>query len=85
MPVIRCRMADCVNWDEDYCSAARINIDEEGVCLTYSTIDDSVAAIDQDEEWDTEVEEEEEDLIDLDDDDEDDDVVLRGRKSWSDW
>ena len=30
MPVVRCRMADCVNWDEDYCSAARINIDEEG-------------------------------------------------------
>lgn len=85
MPVVRCRMADCVNWDEDYCSAARINIDEEGVCLTYSSIDDSVAVIDQDEEWDSEVEEEEEDLIDLDDDDEDDDVVLRGRKSWSDW
>ncbi|MEZ4770942.1 MAG: hypothetical protein R2844_21305 [Caldilineales bacterium] len=78
-------MADCVNWDEDYCSAARINIDEEGVCLTYATIDDSVAVIDQDEDLDTEVEEEEEDLIDLDDDDEDDDVVLRGRKSWSDW
>lgn len=85
MPVVRCRMADCVNWDEDYCSAARINIDEEGVCLTYSTIDDTVAVIDQDEEWDTEPEEEEEDLIDLDDDDDDDDVVLRGRKSWSDW
>ncbi|MCB0204084.1 MAG: hypothetical protein KDI55_01355 [Anaerolineae bacterium] len=82
-------MADCVNWDDDYCSAARINIDDEGVCLTYSTIDDNVVAIDPDEEWDIESDEEE-DLIDLDeddddDDDDDDDVVLRGRKSWSDW
>ncbi|HRX01715.1 MAG: hypothetical protein M9927_12210 [Anaerolineae bacterium] len=53
--------------------------------MTYSTIDDSVAAIDLDEDWDTELEEEEEDLIEEDDDDDDDDVVLRGRKSWSDW
>ena len=40
MPIVRCRMTDCVNWDEGYCSAARINIDDEGVCLTYSTLDD---------------------------------------------
>lgn len=85
MPVVRCRMADCVNWDEDYCSAARINIDEEGVCLTYSSIDDSVAVSDQEEEWDTEPEEEDEDLADLEEEDDDDDVVLRGRRSWSDW
>ena len=85
MPIVRCRMTDCVNWDEGYCSAARINIDDEGVCLTYSTLDDSVEEIEREPEWEAEEEAPEEDLAGLEDETEEEDVVIRGRRRWDDW
>lgn len=85
MAVVRCRMTDCVNWDEGYCSAARINIDDEGVCLTYATIDDPVQVHEQEPDWETEADDEaDEDLLVVDED-EDEDRVIRGRRSWTDW
>ena len=86
MAVVRCRMTDCVNWDENYCSAARINIDDEGVCLTYATIDDPVQVHEQEPDWEPEAEEEDadEDLLAVDEE-EDEDRVIRGRRRWADW
>ena len=85
MAVVRCRMTDCVNWDEGYCSAARINIDDEGVCLTYATIDDPVQVHEQEPDWEAEVDDEaDEDLLVVDEE-EDEDRVIRGRRSWTDW
>ncbi len=85
MAVVRCRMTDCVNWDEGYCSAARINIDDEGVCLTYATIDDPVEAHEQEPEWEPEVEEDAgADLLE-DDEPNDEDLVIRGRRRWNEW
>jgi hypothetical protein len=78
-------MTDCVNWDEGYCSAARINIDDEGVCLTYATIDDPVEVHEQEPEWEPEAEEETDvDLLE-DDEPEDEDLVIRGRRRWNEW
>lgn len=85
MAVVRCRMTDCVNWDEGYCSAARINIDDEGVCLTYATIDDPVEAQGQEPEWEPEVEDESDaDLLEVDEP-EDEELVIRGRRRWDEW
>jgi hypothetical protein len=79
-------MTDCVNWDEGYCSASRINIDDEGVCLTYATIDDPVEVLEQEPEWEPDGEEEtDEDLIGVDDEAQDEDLVIRGRRRWDDW
>lgn len=86
MAVVRCRMTDCVNWDEGYCSAARINIDDEGVCLTYATIDDPVEEIEQEPDWEPVTEGEVDvDLLDVDDEDGEEDLVIRGRRRWDDW
>ncbi len=71
----------------DYCSAARINIDDEGVCLTYATIDDPVQVHEQEHEpdWEPEADEEaDEDMLAVDEE-EDDDRVIRGRRRWADW
>ena len=85
MAVVRCRMTDCVNWEEGYCSAARINIDDEGVCLTYATIDDPVESHEQEPDWEPEAEEEaDEDLLGVDEE-EDEDLVIRGRRRWAEW
>ena len=86
IPIVRCRMTDCVNWDEGYCSAARINIDDEGICLTYSTLSDWVEEIEQEPEWEPEEEDgPEEDMAGLEDETEEEDVVIRGRRRWDDW
>jgi hypothetical protein len=86
MAVVRCRMTDCVNWDEGYCSATRINIDDEGVCLTYVTIDDPVEVLEQEPEWEPEAEEEtDDDLLGTDDEEDDEDLVIRGRRRWAEW
>lgn len=86
MAVVRCRMTDCVNWDEGYCSAARINIDDGGVCLTYATLDDPLEEHEQEPEWEIEAEDEaSEDLLDVDDEEGDDELVIRGRRRWDDW
>jgi hypothetical protein len=85
MAVVRCRMTDCVNWDEGYCSATRINIDDEGICLTYATIDDPVEVHEQEPDWEPEAEEDtDEDLLGVDEE-EDEDLVIRGRRRWADW
>lgn len=85
MAVVRCRMTDCVNWDDGYCSATRINIDDEGVCLTYATIDDPVEVHEREPDWEPEAEEEaDEDLLGVDEE-EDEDRVIRGRRHWADW
>lgn len=86
MAVVRCRMTDCVNWDEGYCSASRINIDDEGVCLTYATIDDPTEVLEQETEWEADADEEAgEGMLDAEEDSQDDDLVIRGRRRWSDW
>jgi hypothetical protein len=88
MPTIRCRMTDCVNWEEGYCSASRINIDDEGLCLTYSSYHEAVdEGIEDVTDWEDDVEEEEEEEEDLlaMDDDFDDASVIRGRRRWNDW
>lgn len=85
MPIIRCRMSDCVNWDDEYCSAARISIDDEGVCLTYSAYEEVVADFEDEAGWDEDEEEEEDELADVDESFDDDDVVIRGRRRWNDW
>lgn len=86
MPIIRCRMTDCVNWDEGYCSAARINIDDEGVCLTYAIYEEAIDALEQsEEEWVEEESEETDVSISVIDEDNADDAVIRGRRRWNDW
>jgi hypothetical protein len=54
MPRIRCHYLDCAFLDENYCSAASIELDEEG-CKTYSPN----AEVLSDEDWSDEEEEEE--------------------------
>lgn len=86
MAVVRCRMTDCVNWDEGYCSAARINIDDDGVCLTYVTIDDPVEAAEQEREWEADAEDiSVDDLLGEDDEAGDEELMIRGRRRWEEW
>lgn len=89
MPTIRCRMTDCVNWDEGYCSANRINIDDEGVCLTYAVFEEVLDAYEEEPEWDEEPvaedEEEEEEEASAMPDDYEDDKLIRGRRRWDEW
>lgn len=86
MPTVRCRMTDCVHWDEGYCSANRISIDDEGVCLTYSGFEETLDEYEEDSTWvDEEEDEDEEDESALVEDDYDDDSVIRGRRRWDDW
>lgn len=33
-----CKLADCVNWDNNLCGAEEIRIDREGYCATYEEI-----------------------------------------------
>ena len=85
MAVVRCRMTDCVNWDEGCCSATRINIDDEGVCLTYATIDDPVEAAEQEPEWEPEIEDDSADDALGEDETDDEEPVIRGRRRWDEW
>jgi hypothetical protein len=71
MPRIRCHYLDCVFLDENYCSAAQIELDPDTGCKTYS------ANVDQstDDNWDEEENEEELEEWDEDsDEDEDEDL-----------
>jgi hypothetical protein len=78
-------MTDCVNWDEGFCSASRISIDDEGVCLTYSGFEESLEEFEDEVVWEEEAEEEEEEEQPALEDDYEDDVVIRGRRRWDDW
>lgn len=40
MPRIRCHYLDCLFLDERYCSAAAIELNQEGGCLTFQPTDD---------------------------------------------
>lgn len=87
MPIIRCRMTDCVNWDDGYCAASRISIDDEGVCLTYSVFEEVLDEYETEPEWEEEepVEEEEESEVVAEDEAYDDDKLIRGRRRWDEW
>lgn len=86
MPVVRCRMSDCVNWDEGYCLASRISIDDEGVCLTYSVLEEEVEEFEEEPEWDEEeAPEEEEEAPIADEAYDEDDKLIRGRRRWDEW
>jgi len=71
MPRIRCRYIDCVYLDDDYCSAASVEIDPDEGCLTYVRIGEI-----PEEEWEEEelgeIWEGDEVEIFLDDEEEDD-------------
>lgn len=60
MPRIRCHYLDCIHLEERYCGAARIEIDPEDGCLTYSHFEEVGVA----EEWE---EDELEELLEEDD------------------
>lgn len=69
MARIRCKYLDCAFLDENYCSAALIELDSNKGCLTYSPvaetpIEDDWEETDEVEDW--------EDLEEEDDDKEDD-------------
>jgi len=50
MPRIRCHYLDCVFLDENYCSAAQIELDPDTGCKTYSANVDQAS----DDNWDEE-------------------------------
>lgn len=86
MPTVRCRMTDCVHWDEEYCSASRISIDEEGICLTYAAYEEDIDGFGSGADWEDDVGEDVLDELDGEfDDDDENDVVIRGRRRWHDW
>ncbi len=68
MPRIRCHYLDCAFLDENYCSAAAVELDIDSGCMTYSPNADTAGNDDWDEEED-QLEEWEE--IDEEDDDSD--------------
>jgi hypothetical protein len=68
MAKIRCHYVDCEFLDENYCSAAQIEIDPNGGCQTYVPNTESTP----DDDWDEEEEVEEWEEAEDDDDDEDD-------------
>jgi len=70
MPRIRCHYSDCVFLDDNYCSAAQVEIDPDTGCATYSpTADSDLLEDSEEDEWEEELEEEEEDLwLDEDED-----------------
>ncbi len=56
MPRIRCHYLDCVFLDDGYCSAAAVEIDPDGGCLTFSPTAESST----EDTWEEEEEEMEE-------------------------
>lgn len=74
MPKIRCHYIDCAFLDENYCSAALIELDSDSGCMTFKPNAETPV----DDDWDEEALEEEEEWEELEDDsDEEDDL-------WSD-
>ncbi len=64
MPRIRCHYTDCIFLDENYCSAAAVEIDPDTGCATYSPNEEAAV---KGEEWDNELEEWEEEDAEEDD------------------
>ena len=71
MPRIRCHYVDCINLEERYCGASRIEIEPEDGCLTYAQFD-AVATEDWDEEDLEEMLEDDDESLYSDDDLDDD-------------
>ncbi|MBI9044364.1 MAG: hypothetical protein JEZ06_07750 [Anaerolineaceae bacterium] len=73
MPRIRCQYDDCQFIEENYCSAARVELDVDKGCLTYfpnykeNDSDLDVADVDELEKWDDWEEDPEEEIM-VDDD-----------------
>jgi hypothetical protein len=74
MPRIRCHYIDCVFLDDGYCSAAAIEVDPDGGCMTFSRAHDTEIEDDWEdeeeelEEWDDPELEEEDDETWLEED-----------------
>ena len=70
MPRIRCHYADCVFLDDSFCSAAQVEFDPDTGCGTFSPIADAELAdeIDEEDEWEEEMEEDEDEWLDEDED-----------------
>ena len=74
MPRIRCHYIDCVFLDDNYCSAAAIELDPDTGCITFSPSANGASDEDWDDpdeldEWDElEDEEDEEDIWEDSDD-----------------
>ncbi len=68
MPRIRCHYLDCAFLDENYCSAAAVELDPDAGCMTFSpnaetALNDDWEEEEELEEWEeTEVEEEDDGL-----------------------
>ena len=83
MARIRCKYLDCAFLDENYCSAAMIELDSDKGCLTYKPIeemnlDQSLEEVGDLSEWEDDIEEpegEDEDpwMDEEDEEDEEDD------------
>ncbi len=67
MARITCHYIDCVFLDDNYCSAAAIEVDPDAGCMTYSPSTDGAVS----EDWDDEDELEEWDDLDEEEDEED--------------
>ena len=70
MARIQCKYLDCAFLDENYCTAALIELDSDKGCLTYSP----VAETPVEDDW--EETEEVEDWEDLDEDEKEDDLWI---------
>ena len=68
MPRIRCHYFDCIFLDDDYCSAASVEVDPDMGCITYKRSSE----VEGDDDWDEDESSELEDWADLDIDDDED-------------
>lgn len=68
MPRIRCHYFDCIFLDDDYCSAAKIEVDPDMGCMTFKRSTD----VEAEGDWEENERSELEDWDDLDIDDDDD-------------
>jgi hypothetical protein len=68
MPRIRCHYFDCVFLDDDYCSAAQVEIDPDMGCMTFKRTSDVESVEDWEEDEGNELEDWDE--LDIEDDDE---------------
>lgn len=80
MTRIRCKYIDCAFLDENYCSAALIELNSDKGCLTYSPVEETQVDVEWDaaedlDSWE-ELEEEDEKDDDLWIDDEEDEEGL---------
>ncbi|MEA3337655.1 MAG: DUF1540 domain-containing protein [Chloroflexota bacterium] len=92
MPTVRCLMTDCVHWDDGYCSARRVAIDDEGLCRTFESFEEALDDKEMVWESDSDEQDDQRNVVSLDEefaddynDDFDDHGVIRGRRDWDEW